>query len=173
MKCYQCGTCTADCTSANVNDGFNPRRMMLEYLEEGKLSELCWLCASCFKCYRCPKNVKPYEVMAEMRAEYIKMGKVPAYVKAFVETVKDYGELDETAFFIKLAKAGMIMDVSVILSTVRKRGVKAFALPKKSGCAKEVSKIFAVIERSFKDSLRDESRDEEGVKRPLVSGVPA
>ncbi len=173
MKCYQCGTCTADCTSASVDERgeFNPRRMMLDYFENGELSELCWLCASCFKCYRCPKGVKPYEVLAEMRAEYIRQGKVPAYVKAFVETVRDYGELDETAFFMKLMKAGKMMDMSIVISTlknsIRNGGLsKAISLPKKSRCAKEVSIIFSVVEGVGSVSERK-------VERPAVAGVPA
>ncbi len=167
MKCYQCGTCTADCTSASVDERgyFNPRRIMLDYFESGKLSELCWLCASCFKCYRCPRDVKPYEVLAEMRAEYIRQGKVPAYVKAFVETVRSYGELDETAFFMKLLKSGKMMDLSIVLSTIKNSGIKAFSLPKKSRCAREVSLIFSVVEGV--------KPVEERVEKPVAAGVPA
>ncbi len=167
MKCYQCGTCTADCTSANIDSKFNPRKIMLEYLEEGKFSEFCWLCASCFKCYRCPREVKPYEILSEMRSKLIEQGKIPAYVKAFVETVKDYGELDETAFFIKLAKSGMFMDTSVIISTLKKRGIKAINIPRKSECAKEISRIFLIVEGAEKVKSVD------SVKKAVISGVPS
>ncbi len=174
MKCYQCGTCTADCTYANMDESFNPRKMILEYFEEGKLSELCWLCATCFKCYRCPRDVKPYAVLAEMRAEFIRMGKAPAYVKAFVETVKNYGELDETVFFLKLMKSGNMMDMSIVISslknTVKNRGLsKAVALPKKSPCAKEVSKIFSIIEGKSNVELKAEDKS----RSIAAAGVPA
>ncbi len=176
MKCYQCGTCTADCTYANMDESgnFNPRKMILEYFEEGKLSELCWLCAECFKCYRCPRDVKPYAVLAEMRAEFIRMGKVPAYVKAFVETVKNYGELDETVFFLKLMKSGNMMDMSIVISslknTIKNRGLsKAVALPKKSPCAKEVSKIFSIIEGKSNVELKAEDKS----RSIAAAGVPA
>jgi len=175
MKCYQCGTCTADCTAASLDEEgkFNPRRMVLEYYERGKVSELSWLCANCYKCYRCPKGVKPYEVLAEMREEMIRNGKVPAFVKAFVETVRAYGELDETAFFLRLMRSGRMMDSSIVISTIkatlRKEGIagigKTISLPKKSRCAKEVSIIFSVVEGA---RARGESR-----VVPVAQGVPA
>ncbi|WP_052302969.1 4Fe-4S dicluster domain-containing protein [Archaeoglobus veneficus] len=134
--CYQCGTCTADCPVARHAE-FNPRKLMLE--PDGKLS---WLCATCFKCYRCPKDVKPYEVLAEFRSRDVKEGSYPAYVRAFVDVVKNYGELDEAALFMRLLRSGKIMDISLILAALRMRRV---SLPVKSECASEVRRIFEVV----------------------------
>ncbi|RUM35203.1 MAG: hypothetical protein DSY33_00085 [Archaeoglobus sp.] len=181
MKCYQCGTCTADCTYASVDDSgrFNPRRMVLDYFEKGKISELCWLCATCFKCYRCPKDVKPYEVLAEMRAEHIRKGKIPAHVKAFVETVRSYGELDEAVFFLKLMKSGKMMDFSIVVSSLKnsiKNGglSKTISIPKKSPCAEEVSKIFSIIEGSkLKVEKSINVKVEKESENTITEGVPA
>jgi len=135
--CYQCGMCTADCPVAGFGE-FNPRKLILKPDEE-----LIWLCATCFKCYRCPKDVKPYEKFSELRSSSIKAGRSPAYVQAFVDVVREYGELNEAALFVRLLKAGELMDISFIFSALKSGRL---SLPSKAECADEIKRIFEVIE---------------------------
>ena len=81
--CYACGTCTAACPVAGVNDDFNPRKIIRQVLlgmrREVLSSPMLWQCIQCYACYaKCPQNVKFRDVMKALRALAVKEG----YVKA-------------------------------------------------------------------------------------------
>lgn len=81
--CYACGTCTAACPVAGVNDDFNPRKIIRQVLlgmrREVLSSPMLWQCLQCYACYaKCPQNVKFRDVMKALRAMAVKEG----YVKA-------------------------------------------------------------------------------------------
>ena len=83
--CYACGTCTAACPVAFVNDQFNPRRIIRQVLmgmrREVLSSPVLWQCLQCYACYaKCPQNVKFRDVIKALRAMAVKEGHVPAEV---------------------------------------------------------------------------------------------
>lgn len=81
--CYACGTCTAACPMASVNDEFNPRKIIRQVLlgmrREVLSSPQLWQCIQCYACYaKCPQNVKFRDVIKALRAMAVKEG----YAKA-------------------------------------------------------------------------------------------
>jgi len=92
--CFACGTCTAVCPVAFVNDQFNPRRIIRQVLigmrKEVLSSPVLWQCLQCYACYaKCPQNVKFRDVIKVLRTLAIKEG----YVKA--EVAEELARLDE------------------------------------------------------------------------------
>jgi len=81
--CFACGTCTAACPVAGVNDDFNPRKIIRQVLlgmrREVLSSPMLWQCIQCYACYaKCPQNVKFRDVMKALRAMAVKEGHVKA-----------------------------------------------------------------------------------------------
>ncbi len=92
-RCYSCGTCTAACPAASVDDEFNPRRIirmaLLGMKEEVLSSPVLWLCVQCTACgFRCPQNVKFVDVMTVLRRMAVKEGHFPE------ETLDEIESLD-------------------------------------------------------------------------------
>lgn len=81
-RCFTCGTCTAVCPVAEVNDSYDPRKIIrmavLGMREEVLSSDIIWMCQKCYTCYaRCPQNVKFADVMQVLREMAVKEGYVP------------------------------------------------------------------------------------------------
>lgn len=79
--CYSCGTCTASCPVSNVDDEYNPRKIIRQVLlgmrDEVLSSPVIWRCILCYACYAtCPQNVKFRDVMQALREMAIEEGKV-------------------------------------------------------------------------------------------------
>jgi len=91
--CFTCGTCTASCPVAEVNDDYDPRkiiRMSVFGMREGVLSsDIIWMCQRCYVCYaRCPQNVKFADVMCVLREMSVEEGFSPS------ERIEQIEELD-------------------------------------------------------------------------------
>lgn len=70
--CFSCGICTAGCPVTEVENEYNPRKLirmiLLGMREEVLSSNLIWLCSLCYTCYaRCPQNVKFTDIMGLLR----------------------------------------------------------------------------------------------------------
>lgn len=85
--CFACGVCTACCPVSEIDENYNPRkiiRMILLGMRERVLSaDFIWLCLLCDRCKaQCPQNVKFSEVMRALRDMTIKEGYVhPSFIK--------------------------------------------------------------------------------------------
>jgi len=144
-KCYQCGTCTGDCPVAKIDDSFNPRKIVLATNNDKIMnSDILWKCAACFKCYRCPRDVKPAEVLGELRKELVKEGEVPKMAEAFTKLVRDYGELPESklVFAVKGLSIINMIPFELVLRMFKVGKVKFWV--RKSSSAKEVKRIFEI-----------------------------
>jgi len=91
--CFTCGTCTASCPVAEVNEDYDPRkiiRMSIFGMREDVLSsDVLWMCQRCYVCYaRCPQNVKFADVMGVLREMAVEEGFAPA------ERIEKIEELD-------------------------------------------------------------------------------
>ena len=94
-KCFSCGTCTAGCPVSEVDESFNPRKIirmvLLGMKKEVLSSKVIWYCCSCYTCYaQCPQNVKFTDVMAALRHLAIEQGYVS---KDFLDKVYNIDNL--------------------------------------------------------------------------------
>ena len=81
-RCFACGTCTATCPVAEVNEDYDPRKIirmaLLGMRKEVLSSDIIWMCVRCYNCYaRCPQNVKFADVMTVLREMAVQEGHVP------------------------------------------------------------------------------------------------
>ena len=81
MRCFTCGTCTASCPVAEVNDEYDPRKIIrmsiLGMREEVLQSDILWMCSRCYTCAAlCPQNVKFTDVISILRDMAVKEGYV-------------------------------------------------------------------------------------------------
>jgi heterodisulfide reductase subunit C len=103
MRCYQCGTCTADCPIAKRVPEFRPRQIarLVMYGQRERLMEgdLLYLCAGCYTCYEhCPQEVHVSEIVSALRRISLEEGHLLPGFKALMEGVAETGyiyEIDE------------------------------------------------------------------------------
>jgi len=87
IRCFQCGSCTADCPSAGVRP-YNVRRIVRASIlgvdELSKDSKDIWDCTTCYICQeRCPQDAKPTDVIVALRRIYAREhGLLPGTRKA-------------------------------------------------------------------------------------------
>lgn len=96
--CYTCGTCTASCPIAAVNETFNPRRIirlvLYGFKNEIFKSDFIWLCSSCYACQeRCPQGVSITELMTVLKNMAFKEGHAPSGIRAQNELIKGEGRI--------------------------------------------------------------------------------
>ncbi len=96
--CFTCGTCTASCPIREVNEIFNPRkiiRMIVLGMKERVLkSEFMWLCTGCYSCQeRCPQDVKITDLMNALKNYAVKHGVVHPGVAAQAEPIYNDGRI--------------------------------------------------------------------------------
>jgi heterodisulfide reductase subunit C len=114
MSCYACGTCTAGCPVREVDDRYNPRkivRMVLLGMKQRVLeSDFIWMCSTCYSCEeRCPQDVRLTDVMNAIKNLAVKEGHIhPAYA-AQIDLVRGSGRLYEIDEFDnkKRSQAGL------------------------------------------------------------------
>jgi len=72
MKCFLCGTCTAGCPVSEIDNSFDPRRIMrqIHYGDKNKtLSDgEIWKCYQCHTCVaHCPQDVRFADIVRVLR----------------------------------------------------------------------------------------------------------
>ncbi|MBN2124707.1 MAG: 4Fe-4S dicluster domain-containing protein [Deltaproteobacteria bacterium] len=96
--CFQCRTCVASCPIAEVNDAFNPLRIIRMALyglrKEVLESDWIWFCSSCYSCQeRCPQGVRITEFMTVLKNMAIREGNIPPGVKAQRDIITGEGKI--------------------------------------------------------------------------------
>lgn len=86
LTCIQCGKCTGSCPESGRTP-FNIRMLMRKKQFQTAVEEsIPWYCTSCGACtIRCPRDVKPSEVIIEMRSAFIENGAVPLAIQKALE----------------------------------------------------------------------------------------
>ncbi|MFH1963555.1 MAG: 4Fe-4S dicluster domain-containing protein [bacterium] len=159
MQCFACGTCSASCLIREIDEQYNPRRIirmaLLGMRKEVLESDLIWLCAGCQLCSeRCPQDVRLPEVIHAIRGIAIKdaeKGKIrlaspnALFAKVFIDSIKAHGRIWEPElmgkFFMgKKDIAGMIGYAPLGIEMV-KHGKLPF-LPHRIKGLKKIREIF-------------------------------
>ena len=89
-RCFACGTCAAGCPITEIDEEYNPRRIIRQILlgmrEEVLSSPTIWLCLVCYRCYaRCPQKVNFTDIMRILRYLAIKGRHVPVQTSTQIE----------------------------------------------------------------------------------------
>ena len=87
--CIQCGKCTGGCPVARKTV-LNIRSMIYHMLVEPELDAVffkahqeLWDCTCCFTCVeRCPKDVRPADLIIELRGQMVESGRIPETIGA-------------------------------------------------------------------------------------------
>ena len=103
-RCFSCGTCTAGCPVREIDDKYNPRkiiRMVLLGMRDKVLkSDFIWLCSTCYTCYdRCPQGVQLTAIMTTLKNIAAREGHVHPAFKEQARLVKNFGRLYEVEDF--------------------------------------------------------------------------
>ena len=91
MDCFLCGTCTAGCPISELDDAFNPRKIMRQILYGDKDELLSageiWKCYQCHTCVaHCPQDVRFADIVRVLREIAISEG---IYGSDFTDKVKE------------------------------------------------------------------------------------
>jgi heterodisulfide reductase subunit C len=135
VRCFACGTCSASCPVRQVNDRFNPRRiihMVLLGLKEQVLTDdFVWLCAGCFSCQeRCPQGVKIGDLMTALRNIAVREGHIHPSFTAQMELLGKAGRLMEIGDYEnkkrgRLGLPPIRQEASEVCELLKKSGVLA------------------------------------------------
>jgi len=103
-RCFACGTCTAGCPVREIDERYNPRkiiRMVLLGMREKVLkSDFIWLCSTCYTCFdRCPQNVELTSIMTALKNIAAREGYVHPAFKQQARLIKEFGRLYEVEDF--------------------------------------------------------------------------
>jgi Fe-S oxidoreductase len=86
LTCIQCGKCTGGCPESGKTP-FNIRMLVRKRQFKSNIEEsIPWYCTSCGACtIRCPRDVKPSEVIIEMRSAFVEDGEIPVSIQKALE----------------------------------------------------------------------------------------
>jgi heterodisulfide reductase subunit C len=92
LSCFLCGSCTACCPVNEVDDAYNPRKIMrmilLDQKEEVLKSKEIWKCNQCHACVaHCPQDVRFADVLRSLRDMAVAEGFATAALAADVEAI--------------------------------------------------------------------------------------
>ena len=107
--CYACGTCTAGCPVAEIDDEFNPRKIIRQVLlgmrKEVLSSPVIWRCVQCYSCTaKCPQNVKFRDIIRALREMAVAEG------LADIELIGEVAELDRLTQKVRRTMAAALID---------------------------------------------------------------
>jgi heterodisulfide reductase subunit C len=103
-RCFACGTCTVSCPVREIDDKYNPRkiiRMILLGMRERVLkSKFIWLCSTCYICDdRCPQNVQLPRIMTALKNIAAREGYIHPFFRGQAKVVSTFGRLYDVEDF--------------------------------------------------------------------------
>lgn len=112
-SCIQCGTCTASCESGRWTA--LKTRAIIRKVVLGDVSVLddpdIWLCTTCYNCLeRCPRDVRPTDVIIDLRNMAARRGNMSPAHKKVVEFFKTTGHAVPITDQVKRQRAELGLD---------------------------------------------------------------
>jgi heterodisulfide reductase subunit C len=109
--CFACGICTASCPIREIDERYNPRRiirMVLLGMKERVLSsDFIWFCSSCYACTeRCPQGVRFTDVMNAIKNLAVKEGYMHQAFVQQTDILKKFGRLYDIDDFDNKKRVG-------------------------------------------------------------------
>ena len=103
-RCFACGTCTAGCPVREIDEKYNPRKIihmvLLGMREQVLKSDFIWLCSTCYTCYdRCPQDVQLTSIMTALKNIAAREGYIHPSFKEQSRLVSTFGRLYEVEDF--------------------------------------------------------------------------
>ena len=95
LTCMQCGICSGSCP-ISLKSGLNVRRIIREALLKQEVPEhredYIWGCTTCSTCeLRCPRELKPFELIIDVRNWLVEEGFIPPTLRDALESVYKHG----------------------------------------------------------------------------------
>ncbi len=86
LMCMQCGMCAGSCPESGITP-FNIRTLVRKKQFQREIDEAVpWYCTSCGECtLRCPRDVKPSEMIVEVRSSLVEEGQIPVSIQKALE----------------------------------------------------------------------------------------
>jgi Fe-S oxidoreductase len=86
LMCMQCGMCAGSCPESGITP-FNIRALVSKRQFQREMDEsIPWYCTSCGECtLRCPRDVKPSEMIIEVRSSFVEEGQIPVSIQKALE----------------------------------------------------------------------------------------
>jgi Fe-S oxidoreductase len=86
QMCMQCGMCAGSCPESGITP-FNIRMLVRKkQFKRGIEEAIPWYCTSCGECtLRCPRDVKPSEMIIELRSSQVEEGEIPLTIQKALE----------------------------------------------------------------------------------------
>lgn len=86
LMCMQCGMCAGSCPESGITP-FNIRMLVRKSQFHRDIDlTIPWYCTSCGECtLRCPRDVKPSEMIFELRSAFVEEGEIPLSIQKALE----------------------------------------------------------------------------------------
>ena len=109
LGCFLCGSCTAGCPVNEIDDAYNPRKLMrmllLDMKDDVLASKELWKCSQCHTCVaHCPQDVRFADVVRALRELAVAGGYAPEALAAEV------AEIDADAQKLRLNRIAALLD---------------------------------------------------------------
>lgn len=93
--CFACGLCTASCPVSDIDQRFNPRRIirmvLLGMRREVLSSDIIWFCIQCYSCQaHCPQEVDFSDIVKALREMAVREGYVAPTFAASVREIDTF-----------------------------------------------------------------------------------
>jgi ferredoxin len=154
-KCYQCGSCTANCPLTAKTKAF-PRRTLrfiqLGLVERALRSPDMWLCSACSTCKAaCPRQADPGEIMAALRRyAYSKCSWLPPSTQDLITSPKLVVALTAALSLILSALVYLTSQMSGTRTTVNFAAFLPFSVVDTAGLILGLAVLVGVVLNGLK-----------------------